>query len=125
VRTGTLRLIAAEGADRRRGAIPACRRISRNARSIVAALIASNPARTSGTSWTRPCRSIASTRSGSSGPQPFAADPVGCLPDHDQRLAHSVIVNPAAGPRSATPVHLPSPQQTHRMLAVMPQQRTR
>src|SRR5438067_5545568 len=52
-------------------------------------------------------------------PEPLATNPVGCLPDHDQRLAHSVIVNPAAGPRSATPVHLPSPQQTHRMLAVI------
>jgi hypothetical protein len=60
VRTGTLRLIAAEGADRRRVAAPACRRMSRNARSIVAALIASNLARTSGASSTWPCRSIAS-----------------------------------------------------------------
>jgi Sulfatase len=67
VRTGTLRLIAAEGADRRRVAVPACRRISRNARSIVAALIASNLARTSGTSWTWPCRSMASSRIGTSG----------------------------------------------------------
>jgi hypothetical protein len=40
VLTGTLRLIATEGADRRRVAVPACRRISRNARSIVTALIA-------------------------------------------------------------------------------------
>jgi phosphonate transport system substrate-binding protein len=47
VRTGTLRLIAA---DRRRVAVPACRRISRNARSIVAALMFSNLVRTSGTS---------------------------------------------------------------------------
>jgi hypothetical protein len=67
VRTGTLRLIAAEGGDRRRFAVPACCRISRNARSIVAALIASNLVRTSGTSCTWPCRSIASTRIGSSG----------------------------------------------------------
>src|SRR3954465_14593609 len=52
-------------------------------------------------------------------PQPFATDPVGCLPNHDQCLAHSLIVNPATGPRSANPVHLPSPQQTHRMLAVI------
>jgi hypothetical protein len=36
-----------------------------------------------------------------------------------QRLAHSLIANPAAGPRSATPVHLSSPQQTHRVLAVI------
>jgi hypothetical protein len=51
VRTGTLRLIAADDeADRRRVAVPACCRISRNARSIVAALIASNLVRTSGTS---------------------------------------------------------------------------
>jgi hypothetical protein len=61
VRTGTLRLIAAEGADLRRVAVPACRRISRNARSIVAALIASNLVRTSGTSCRWPCRSMAST----------------------------------------------------------------
>jgi hypothetical protein len=50
VRTGTLRLIAAEGADRRRVAVPACHRTSPKARSIVAALIASNLARTSGAS---------------------------------------------------------------------------
>jgi hypothetical protein len=50
VRTGTLRLIAADGADQRRVAVPACCRISRNARSIGAALIASNLVRTSGTS---------------------------------------------------------------------------
>jgi hypothetical protein len=67
VRTGTLRLIAAEGGDRRRFAVPACCRISRNARSIVAALIAGNLVRTSGTSCTWPCCSIASTRIGSSG----------------------------------------------------------
>src|SRR2546421_11020881 len=36
-------------------------------------------------------------------PQPFATDPVGCLPNHDQCLAHSLIVNPATGPRSANP----------------------
>jgi len=40
VRTGTLRLIAAEGGDRRRVAVPARCRTSRRARSIVAALIA-------------------------------------------------------------------------------------
>jgi hypothetical protein len=67
VRTGTRRLIAAEAADRRRVAGPACRRISCNARSIVAALIASNLARTSGTRWTSPCRSMASSRIGTRG----------------------------------------------------------
>jgi hypothetical protein len=41
------------------------------------------------------------------------------IPDHDQRLAHCLIVNPAAGPRSATPVHLPGPQEPHRILAVI------
>jgi|HubBroStandDraft_6_1064221.scaffolds.fasta_scaffold03541_5 hypothetical protein len=50
--------------------------------------------------------------------QSLAADPVGCLPDHDLHLAHRLIVNPAAEPLSTTPVHLPGPQQTHRMLAV-------
>jgi hypothetical protein len=40
--TGTLRRIAADGADRRRIVVPACRRMSRNDRSIVAALIANN-----------------------------------------------------------------------------------
>src|SRR6266849_5315943 len=33
-------------------------------------------------------------------PQPLAADPIRCLPDHDQRLAYRVIVNPAPRPRS-------------------------
>ena len=51
-------------------------------------------------------------------PQPLAADPVRCLPDHDQRLAHRIVVNPAPGPRAATPVRLARPQQPHRMLAV-------
>jgi hypothetical protein len=50
VRTATLRLIAAEGGDRRRVAVPARCRISHNARSIVAALIVNNLVRTSGTS---------------------------------------------------------------------------
>jgi hypothetical protein len=36
----------------------------------------------------------------------------------DQRLAYRVIVNPAPGPRSGPPVHLSTPQQAHRMLAV-------
>src|SRR5215831_3070056 len=52
-------------------------------------------------------------------PQPFATNPVGCLPNQDQRLAHSLIVNPPAEPRPTSPVHLPSPQQPHRMLAVI------
>jgi len=38
-----------------------------NARSIVAALIASKPARISGASWKWPCRSIAAIRIGASG----------------------------------------------------------
>jgi hypothetical protein len=38
--------------------------------------------------------------------------------DHGQRLAYSLIVNPAAGPRSRPPLSLSNPQQTHRMLAV-------
>jgi hypothetical protein len=67
VRTGTLRLIAAEGGDRRRFAVPACCRISRNARSILAALIVSNLLRTSGTSCKWSCCSIASTKIRSSG----------------------------------------------------------
>jgi hypothetical protein len=48
VRTATLRRIAAEGGERRRGRPPICPRASRNARSIVAALIVSKPASTSG-----------------------------------------------------------------------------
>src|SRR5215471_11138097 len=52
-------------------------------------------------------------------PQPFATNAVGRLPNHDQRLADSLVVNPAAGSRTTPPVYLPSPQQTHRMLAVI------
>src|SRR5262245_820693 len=52
-------------------------------------------------------------------PQPFAADPVGRLPDHEQRLAYSLVVNPAAGPRAMTPVYQPCPHTAPRRLAVI------
>jgi hypothetical protein len=67
VRTGTLRRNAAEGGVRRRGAPPAAVRTSRSSRSIVAAVIASTPARTSAANCRWPCRSIASTNTGSNG----------------------------------------------------------
>jgi hypothetical protein len=50
--------------------------------------------------------------------QPLAAVPCLMPSDHGQRLAYSLIVNPAAGPRSRPPLNLSNPQQTHRMLAV-------
>ncbi len=67
VRSATLRLTAAEGAALRRVAVRACRLMSRNARSMVAALIDSRLVRTSSPSRRWPCRSIASTRIGTSG----------------------------------------------------------
>jgi hypothetical protein len=93
-------------------------RMSRNARSIVAELIASNLARTLRRQLDTARRSIASTRIGSSGRSRLPQIRSDASQPH-QRLAHSLIANPAAGPRSATPVHLSSRQQTHRMLAVI------
>jgi hypothetical protein len=67
VRNGTLRLSAAEGAALRRLAVPACRLMSRNARSMVAALITSSLVRTSCASRRWPNRFIASTKTGTGG----------------------------------------------------------
>jgi hypothetical protein len=67
VRSGTLRLTAADGAALQRVAFPACLLMSRNARSMVAALIARRLVRTSCPSRRWSCRSIASTRTGTRG----------------------------------------------------------
>ena len=62
-----LRRIAEDEADRRRFFCPASPFIAASARSIVAALIASNPARTSGASCKCPARSMDSMRIGTRG----------------------------------------------------------
>src|SRR5438105_167553 len=51
-------------------------------------------------------------------PQPLAADPVRRLPNHDQCFPCRVLVDPAPGPRSRTPLRLTRPKQPHHVLAV-------
>jgi len=57
---------------------------------------------------------------GYQGPQPLAADPVRCLPDHDQCFPCSVAVHSASGSRARTPNRLTSTKNAHRVLAVKP-----
>jgi hypothetical protein len=50
--------------------------------------------------------------------QPLAADPIRCLPDYDQRLAHSIVINPPPRARAALLIGLPASQQPHSVLTV-------
>jgi hypothetical protein len=45
--------------------------------------------------------------------QPLAAYPIRCLPDHDQRLAHGIVVNPPPRAGVALLIGLPTSQQPH------------
>jgi hypothetical protein len=90
VRTGTLRRIAAEGGALRRFRAPAPSLTSRRTRSIVAALIAIRLTRNAGPSLRWPFHRIDQDRH--QRPQPLAANPVRGFPDHDQSLAHRLII---------------------------------
>ena len=103
----------------RRVAVPARCRISRNARSIVAALIANicgAPPAPAASDRAAPLPRLGSAavaaavcrRSGRMPPRPRSA------PRAQPRL------NPTARPRTTAPAHLASPQQTHRMLTMKP-----
>ena len=50
--------------------------------------------------------------------EPLAADPVGGLPQHDQPLANSLIVEPSERPRCRPPIGRTGPKQAHGVLAV-------
>src|SRR3954468_21312930 len=120
VRTGTLRRTAEEGAVRRRMPLPACARTGRKARSMVAALIANRRVRTSTASWRGPCRSIASTENRRQRLQALAADPVRCLPEHDQRFADRLIVEAPLRPWCRAPVRRSTTEHAHGVLAMEP-----
>ena len=51
-------------------------------------------------------------------PQPLAAHTVRRFPDHDQRLAHRVIIQAPPGSRAGPSAGLPGAEQTHRVLAM-------
>ena len=71
---------------------------SASMRSMVAALTARDLLSTTGSRCRCPCRSIASTSRRDQRLQPFAADPIGGLPEHHQRLAYRLVVE---APQSA------------------------
>src|ERR1019366_6941350 len=50
--------------------------------------------------------------------EPFAADPIGRLPNQDQRLTHRFVINPASWARSRSLAWIALPQQALRVLAV-------
>jgi hypothetical protein len=51
-------------------------------------------------------------------PQPLAANPARGFPDHDQRLAHRLVISAPSGTRARLPVGLPGTKQTHGVLAM-------
>jgi len=51
--------------------------------------------------------------------QPFATDPVGGFPEHDQRLAHRRVVDPPLRSGGRRLSRWTGPQQPHRVLAVV------
>jgi hypothetical protein len=50
--------------------------------------------------------------------EPFAADPIGRLPNQDQRLTRRFVINPASWARSRSLAWIALPQQALRVLAV-------
>ncbi len=68
-------------------------RIAFSSRSMVAGLILSRPARTSGSSCKCPCRSIELTITGMICFSLFGANPIRCFPHHDERLLRGLIVD--------------------------------
>src|SRR3954454_18563358 len=118
VRTGTLRRTAEDGAVRRRVPPPACARTGRKARpwsprSSPAG--ACGPRQRAGDARAALHRLHENRRQRL---QALAADPVRCLPEHDQRLVDRLVIKAPLRPWCRAPVGLPAAEHAHGVLAM-------
>src|SRR4051794_39108469 len=116
VRTGTLRRTAEDGAVRRRVPPPACARTEspvhrrRAHRQQTRADLGSEP------EMSVPLHRL--NENGRQRFQPLAADPVRCLPEHDQRFADRLVIKAPLRPWGRAPVGLPTAEHAHGVLAM-------